>query len=104
MCIRDRALRDAVTSTLRAARVNPSVIAHDLHPDYASTGIADELATQLGVRQLVEVQHHHAHIAACVAERGETGSVIGVAFDGAGLGSDGAIWGGEFMLSLIHIS
>ena len=93
-----RALRDAVTCTLRAARVSPSVIAHDLHPDYASTGVADELAAQLGVRQRVAVQHHHAHIAACVAEHGETGPVIGVAFDGAGLGSDGAIWGGEFML------
>jgi hydrogenase maturation protein HypF len=93
-----RALHDAVTSAVRAAGVSPSVIAHDLHPDYASTRVADELAAELDARQRVGVQHHHAHVAACVAEHGETGPVIGVAFDGAGLGSDGAIWGGEFML------
>lgn len=93
-----RAIRDAVTATLRAARVSPSVVAHDLHPEYASTLVADELATELEIRQRIAVQHHHAHVAACVAEHGETGPVIGVAFDGAGLGSDGAIWGGEFML------
>jgi hydrogenase maturation protein HypF len=93
-----QALRDAVTWTLRAARVAPAVIAHDLHPEYASTRLADELAANLGIGHRVAVQHHHAHVAACVAEHRERGPVIGVAFDGAGLGSDGAIWGGEFML------
>jgi hydrogenase maturation protein HypF len=92
-----QALRDAVTWTIRAARIAPTVIAHDLHPEYGSTHAADELAADLEIRHRVAVQHHHAHVAACVAEHGETGPVIGVAFDGAGLGSDGAIWGGEFM-------
>lgn len=93
-----QALRDAVTWTARTARIAPTIIAHDLHPEYGSTCIADELAVTLEIGQRVAVQHHHAHVAACVAEHGETGPVIGVAFDGAGLGSDGAIWGGEFML------
>jgi hydrogenase maturation protein HypF len=74
------------------------VIAHDLHPEYVSTHVALELAAEFGIRDRVVVQHHHAHVAACVAEHGERGPVIGVAFDGAGLGSDGAIWGGEFMV------
>ena len=94
-----QALRDAVAWTVRAARATPAVIAHDLHPEYTSTRVAHELVAELGIRNRVAVQHHHAHVAACVAEHGETGPVIGVAFDGAGLGSDGAIWGGEFLLA-----
>jgi hydrogenase maturation protein HypF len=75
--------------------VRPEVIAHDLHPDYASTGYARR-REQAGV-QLVAVQHHHAHMAACMAEHGLLGPVIGVSFDGTGYGTDGAIWGGEFL-------
>lgn len=93
-----RAMQDAVGGMLRAARVTPWAIAHDLHPDYASTHVADALVRQLGVERLVAVQHHHAHVAACVVEHGVVGPVIGVVFDGAGLGTDGAIWGGEFLL------
>ena len=74
--------------------IRPEVIAHDLHPDYRSTRIAEAL----DVPQRTGVQHHHAHIASCLAEHGVTEPVIGVAFDGAGLGTDGAIWGGEFLV------
>jgi hydrogenase maturation protein HypF len=71
------------------------VVAHDLHPDYLSTKYAAELD---GV-ELVGVQHHHAHVAACLADNGETGPVIGVAFDGLGLGLDATVWGGEFLVA-----
>ena len=92
------AVRDAVGAMLRRARVVPSVIAHDLHPDYASTHLAHALAAELGVERRIAIQHHHAHVASCVAEHRHSGAVIGVVFDGAGLGTDGAIWGGEFLL------
>jgi len=75
--------------------VEPKVVAHDLHPDYLSTKYAAELT---GV-ELVGVQHHHAHVAACLADNGESGPVIGVAFDGTGYGIDGTIWGGEFLIA-----
>lgn len=78
-------------------RIEPEVIAHDLHPDYASTVYARELAAS-GLRTCA-VQHHHAHIAACMAENGITEPVIGVAFDGSGLGNDGHVWGGEFLVT-----
>lgn len=92
------ALREAVDGLLRVAGVAPQVIAHDLHPDYASTVLGHALSDELGIHQRVAVQHHHAHVAACLAEWQERGPVIGVAFDGSGLGTDGAIWGGEFLL------
>ncbi|HEY2744443.1 MAG TPA: Sua5/YciO/YrdC/YwlC family protein, partial [Polyangia bacterium] len=75
-------------------RMTPELVAHDLHPDYRSTRWA--LASSL---PRVAVQHHHAHIAACLAEHGWVGSVIGVAFDGTGCGPDGAAWGGEWMIA-----
>jgi hydrogenase maturation protein HypF len=75
--------------------IEPSVIAHDLHPEYLSTKYA------VGVDGLTKigVQHHHAHIAGCMAEHGLEGPVIGVAFDGLGYGGDGTIWGGEFLVA-----
>ncbi len=81
-------------------RVQPSVLAYDLHPDYMATRYALERAEHEGL-PVVGVQHHHAHIAACMAEHGLPGDrpVIGVAFDGTGYGEDGAIWGGEFLLA-----
>jgi len=76
----------------------PCAVACDLHPGYFSTQNAHRLAGQWGAR-VIEVQHHHAHLAACLAEYGRTDEVIGVAFDGTGFGTDGAIWGGEFLVA-----
>jgi hydrogenase maturation protein HypF len=73
-------------------RVEPRVVVHDLHPNYLSTKYALEMPK---LRKLA-VQHHHAHIASCMAENGLDGDVIGVALDGTGYGTDGRIWGGEF--------
>ena len=87
-------LRDGIDHYCRLFGVRPEVVAHDLHPDYRST----RLAEALDVPERIAVQHHHAHVASCVAERGITEPVIGVAFDGTGLGDDGAIWGGEFLV------
>jgi hydrogenase maturation protein HypF len=74
--------------------VEPEVVAHDLHPEYLSTKYALDLD---GV-ELVGVQHHHAHLAACLAEHGEPGPALGVIFDGTGYGLDGTVWGGELLL------
>jgi hydrogenase maturation protein HypF len=76
-------------------RVEPKAVAHDLHPMYLSTKLALEMK---GVEK-VGVQHHHAHVASCMAENGIVGKVIGVAFDGTGFGTDGKIWGGEFLVA-----
>jgi hydrogenase maturation protein HypF len=73
--------------------VAPEVIVHDLHPEYLST----KYATEHDGPRRVGVQHHHAHLAACLAEHGERGPAVGVVFDGAGYGTDGTIWGGEFL-------
>jgi hydrogenase maturation protein HypF len=76
-------------------RVTPKAVAHDLHPTYRSTRMA--LASP--VARKIAVQHHHAHIASCMAENHLRGKVIGVALDGTGYGTDGKIWGGEFLLA-----
>jgi hydrogenase maturation protein HypF len=77
--------------------VAPQVIAHDLHPDYATSNYARQRSARLGT-PLLAVQHHHAHLASCMAENGLTESVIGVSFDGTGYGTDGAVWGGEVLV------
>jgi hydrogenase maturation protein HypF len=79
-------------------RVEPEVIACDLHPDYLATKYALETGTKANLK-IVPVQHQHAHIVSCLAENKVEGPVIGVALDGTGYGSDGTIWGGEFLLA-----
>jgi hydrogenase maturation protein HypF len=79
-------------------RFKPRFIACDLHPDYLSTRHAETLMKELKI-PLVRIQHHHAHIASCMAENGVDEEVIGVSFDGTGFGTDGNIWGGEFLIA-----
>ncbi|MFP3898424.1 MAG: carbamoyltransferase HypF [Dehalococcoidia bacterium] len=81
----------------RLFHIEPEIIAHDLHPDYLATRYAQELG-EPGVK-LVSVQHHHAHVASCMADNGLDFPVIGVAFDGTGMGADGRMWGGEFLVA-----
>jgi hydrogenase maturation protein HypF len=81
----------------RLFHIEPEIIAHDLHPDYLATKYAQELG-ESGMK-LIPVQHHHAHIASCMADNGLESPVIGVAFDGTGMGADGNIWGGEFLVA-----
>jgi hydrogenase maturation protein HypF len=90
-----RRFTGGVEHMCRLFGVRPEVVAHDLHPEYLSTTYAQELP---GVA-LVAVQHHHAHIAACLADNAESGPVIGVALDGLGYGQDGTLWGGEVLVA-----
>ena len=82
----------------RVFQVSPGLIACDRHPDYLSTKYARERAAAQGLR-LVSVQHHHAHIAACMADNRLSEKVIGVAYDGTGYGDDGTVWGGEILVA-----
>ncbi|NTV51130.1 MAG: carbamoyltransferase HypF [Geobacteraceae bacterium] len=77
----------------RLFAIEPGLVACDLHPDYLSSRFAEEMAVPL-----VRVQHHHAHLASCMAENGLDDDVIGIIFDGTGYGPDGTIWGGEFLV------
>ncbi len=79
----------------KITETDPGIIACDYHPDYYSTRVAEKLN---GVK-VVRVQHHHAHIAGCLAENGVSGNVIGIAMDGTGFGLDGHAWGGEFLVA-----
>jgi len=88
-------------------RIQPQIVVCDEHPGYLSTRVADEFALELGADSgpgstevaVIRVQHHHAHIAAVVAEHGRTGPVIGLAFDGTGYGTDGHTWGAEVLVA-----
>ncbi|HSM23055.1 MAG TPA: carbamoyltransferase HypF, partial [Rubrivivax sp.] len=111
------AFQRVIADFLRLYEAEPVAIAHDMHPDYLSTRWAVEERERREMREsqmppsedpsfpffpsfpsLVPVQHHHAHLAACLAENGATGPALGVTWDGTGYGLDGTIWGGEFLL------
>ena len=89
-----RQFQESVAEATAALGVTPAIVAHDLHPDYASTRYAGLVPGA----ELEPVQHHHAHIAACMVENNLESEIIGLAFDGMGLGTDGTLWGGEFLL------
>jgi hydrogenase maturation protein HypF len=90
-----RAYIESIAHYQKLFGIVPQAVAHDLHPAYLSTQYARSLA---GLPHLA-IQHHHAHIASCLAENGCVGPVIGVAWDGTGYGTDGHIWGGEFLVA-----
>jgi len=89
-----RSLEETVAHLQWILDIRPTLVAYDLHPDYLSTVYAQEIPDLTRV----PVQHHHAHLASCMAENGLEGEVIGVIFDGTGYGTDGTIWGGEFLV------
>lgn len=95
-----RSFEEGIAHFEKLFRIEPQLVAYDLHPNYLATRYALARAQGEGLRA-IGVQHHHAHIAACMAENGLSaeGAVIGVAFDGTGYGDDGAIWGGEFLIA-----
>jgi hydrogenase maturation protein HypF len=99
-----RSFTDGIEHFKRLFSVQPEVVVHDRHPEYLSTKYALELEEAAEVRgfdpglELIAVQHHHAHLAACLAEHGEPGIAVGAIFDGTGYGSDGTVWGGELLV------
>jgi hydrogenase maturation protein HypF len=90
--------RESLDHLMRTFEIEPETVVHDLHPGYLSTEWAKEWARERGLR-LIAVQHHHAHVAGCMAEHGLTGPVIGLALDGTGYGTDGCVWGGEVLIA-----
>ena len=89
--------RESLDHLMRTFEIEPETVVHDLHPGYLSTEWAKEWARERGL-PLIAVQHHHAHIAGCMAEHGLVGPVIGLALDGTGYGTDGCVWGGEVLV------
>jgi hydrogenase maturation protein HypF len=102
------AFERVIADFLRLYEAAPVAIAHDMHPDYLSTrwaeeALADGRLARLSAKpaeplRLIPVQHHHAHLAACLAENSARGPALGVTWDGTGYGLDGTVWGGEFLL------
>ena len=91
------AYQNALKHFLNLFEARVDLAACDLHPDYATTRLAEEWRSERDV-PLVRVQHHHAHLVACLAENGETAPAIGLCLDGTGYGTDGTIWGGEVLV------
>ena len=91
---------ESLDHLMRTFEIAPQAVAHDLHPGYLSTTWAKEWAAERKL-PLIAVQHHHAHVAGCMAEHGLTGKVIGLALDGTGYGTDGKIWGGEVLIATL---
>lgn len=86
---------DSLERFQRLFRIHPQAVACDLHPGYLSTAVAAEL----GIEPVIQVQHHHAHVAAVASEHGIRDRVIGLAFDGTGYGEDGCVWGAEVLVA-----
>jgi hydrogenase maturation protein HypF len=103
-----RFFEQMVEQLARTFRIDPEIVACDIHPGYLASkyahrlvsGSSNDLGLETSNLRLIKTQHHHAQVASCMAEHGLTGErpVIGVAFDGTGYGTDGAIWGGEFLI------
>lgn len=98
-----QSFQDGIAHFERLFHIQPKAIAYDLHPNYLATRYALERSNNESI-PAIGVQHHHAHVAACMAEHALGGSepVIGISFDGTGYGDDGAIWGGEFLIADYH--
>lgn len=94
-----QAFEQAIDIFEQLYEVHPHRIACDCHPDYLSTQYAQQRCSEIPSIEILPIQHHHAHIAACMAENGLEETVLGVAWDGTGCGIDGTIWGGEFLLA-----
>jgi|CZKZ01.1.fsa_nt_gi hydrogenase maturation protein HypF len=90
--------RESLDHLMRTFEIEPETVVHDLHPGYLSTEWAREWASERGLR-LITVQHHHAHVACCMAEHAIESETIGISLDGTGYGTDGRIWGGEVLIS-----
>ncbi len=89
-----RSFLQAVEHLPRLYGVRPELVAHDMHPEYLSSKWAEQLDLPT-----IAVQHHHAHVAACMVEHGRTAPVLGIAYDGLGFGPDGTLWGGEMLVA-----
>ncbi len=92
--------RESLDHLMRTFEIEPEVVVHDLHPGYLSTEWAKQWASERNL-PLIAVQHHHAHVAACMAEHGIESKTIGLSLDGTGYGTDGRIWGGEVLISTL---
>lgn len=86
---------ESVALMRRLTKSDPEIVACDMHPEYYTTWVS----SQMSQKRVVQVQHHHAHVASCMAENRITGDVIGLSMDGTGYGLDGRIWGGEFLVA-----
>jgi hydrogenase maturation protein HypF len=95
--------RESLDHLMRTFEIEPQTVVHDLHPGYLSTEWAKEWAAERNL-PLIAVQHHHAHIAGCMAEHGIDRPVIGLSLDGTGYGTDGRIWGGEVLIARMDLS
>jgi hydrogenase maturation protein HypF len=90
-------LREAIAHLEHLTGVAPTLVVHDLHPDYASTVVAEDLAAERDIPSM-GVQHHHAHLASCLVEHRRSAPVVALCFDGVGFGTDGSLWGGELLV------
>ncbi|MDP8299424.1 MAG: hypothetical protein P9L88_05930 [Candidatus Tantalella remota] len=88
----------AISEQISGSSFAPELVVCDMHPDYRSARLADAIREKHGNSEIVRVQHHHAHITSCMLDNDINEQVIGISFDGTGYGTDGASWGGEFLI------